>query len=85
MGAFSIQMIDTIMTTKIDELLTKADRLYYSQKSGEYLRYGQIFMNILHELEYKAYHAITGTEYDCFYDDAKVDRTIQRLKDYHGY
>lgn len=37
------------------------------------LRKGQSLMNALGKINLDVYSGITGSEYDCFYDDKKID------------
>ena len=44
-------------------------------------RIGQTIMNVLRELDIKKYDEITGTEYDCFYVNGRVEWTLKKLKE----
>lgn len=65
---------------KLDDLIGKVERQYHSQQPDNYLRYGQILMNALSEFDPDMYKRITGTEYDCFYDNGKVDLLLDKLR-----
>ena len=65
---------------KLDDLIGKVEIQYHSQSSDNYLRYGQILMNILSEFDPEMYKNIIGTEYDCFYDNTKVDLLLDKLR-----
>lgn len=66
---------------KLDDLIGKVETQYHSQQPDNYLRYGQILMNTLSEFDPDMYKRITGTDYDCFYDNAKVDILLDKLSD----
>jgi hypothetical protein len=42
------------------------------KKNNSKLREGQALMLALEQTDYEVYDLIHGTEFDCFYDDAKV-------------
>lgn len=42
------------------------------RKSNPTMREGQAYMNVLFEMYPEIYKRITGTEYDCFYDDSRI-------------
>lgn len=65
---------------KLDDLIGKVERQYHSQQPDNYLRYGQILMNTLSEFDPATYKNIVGTEYDCFYDNAKVEILLDKLR-----
>jgi len=44
-----------------------------------HLRKGQAFMIALSRIRYDLYEKITGTEYDCFYDDNKVMKFLRYI------
>lgn len=54
--------------------------LQEDMRTFHYLRYGQVLMHTLHECNREKYDAITGTEDDCFYDNGKVSRTLDKLE-----
>jgi hypothetical protein len=62
---------------KFEEFVSKVDSMYTCQKE---LRYGQSLMNVLFEMWPDKYREITGTDDDCFYDDATVKLTLDKLK-----
>lgn len=62
---------------KFDEFVSKVDSMYSDHKE---LRHGQSLMNVLFEVWPDKYREITGTEHDCFYDDAVAPLTLNKLK-----
>ena len=55
----------------------------YNEKlptKNEYLRDGQFLMILLAEVWMEEYKAITATEFDCFYVDAKIPKTLEHLE-----
>lgn len=42
------------------------------RKNNPDIRNGQAFMIVLHDMFPDIYNRVTGTEYDCFYNDAKI-------------
>ena len=44
------------------------------------LRYGQSIMNELWAVDPEKYKEITGTDYDCFYDDSIVPLLLEKLE-----
>ncbi len=46
---------------------------------GKHQRIGQAYFNALHEVNSKLATEITGTEFDCFYDDNKLIIFIRDL------
>lgn len=47
--------------------------------SHEQLRYGQSLMIALKNVDAELYVKVTGTEYDCFYDDDRVETFLNYL------
>ena len=45
-----------------------------------YLRYGQVLMHTLYNHDRNKYKEITGTEYDCFFDNKIVSKTLDKLE-----
>lgn len=43
-------------------------------------RYGQTIMNVLRKIWPEKYYEITNVEYDCFYDDGIVSKTLNKLQ-----
>lgn len=62
---------------KFEEFVSKVDSMYSDHKE---LRYGQSLMNVLFEVWPDKYREVTGTDDDCFYDDATVRLTLDRLE-----
>lgn len=52
---------------------------YKYNKQHFNLRRGQNLMNFLHSIWPEMYDIITGSKYDCFYNDNKIDKTIGYL------
>lgn len=47
-------------------------------------RYGQTIMNVLHDTWHEKYNQITNTHYDCFFTNANVKSTLEKLeKEWH--
>lgn len=44
-------------------------------------RIGQTVMNVLRQIRIDKYNEITGTEYDCFYTNSVVPKTLKKLKE----
>ena len=44
------------------------------------LRVGQAIMNKLYECNRSKYESILAGEYDCFYSESIVDKTLEKLK-----
>lgn len=63
-----------------DNFLKLVDSLYLSEKAQNKLRYGQTIMNVLYSIWPEKYKEITNTDYDCFYDNATVKLTLQKLE-----
>lgn len=61
-----------------EEFLDKADKFYYENEFE--LRHGQSIMNVLYLVRPDLYKKITGTDLDCFYDDATVRFTLDHLE-----
>lgn len=62
----------------IEEFLKKVDKKFLENKP--ILRYGQTLMIVLHEYDKSLYKKITGSDLDCFYDDATVKFTIKGIE-----
>jgi hypothetical protein len=60
------------------KFLNLVDDNYY-QGSFE-LRHGQTLMNILNMVWPEKYKEISGSAYDCFYDDGKVSILLDKLE-----
>lgn len=63
---------------KFEDFVSKVDLTYATHK--EHLRYGQTLMNVLWNVWADKYREITGTDHDCFYDDAVVRLTMEKLE-----
>ncbi len=46
-------------------------------------RMGQYFMNALWAYDPNAYHAVTGSDGDCFYDDEKLPAFAVKVSSYY--
>jgi hypothetical protein len=44
------------------------------------LRHGQTLMNVLNMVWPEKYKEISGSDYDCFYDDGKVETLLTKLE-----
>jgi hypothetical protein len=62
---------------KFEEFVSKVDSMYLDHKE---LRYGQAVMNVLKEAWPDKYEQLTGTDDDCFYLDALVKGTLEKLE-----
>lgn len=60
-----------------EEFVSKVDSLHNTHRE---LRYGQSLMIVLGEVWVEKYREITGTDDDCFYDDATVRLTLDKLE-----
>lgn len=67
------------MNIDYDNFMKKVDVFYNEHQTK--LRYGQTIMNILFTVAPNQYHKLVGTEYDCFYNDNNVEKTLQKLKE----
>ena len=50
-------------------------------KNHHSLRVGQTVMNKLYECNRSKYESILAGEYDCFYSESIVDKTLKKLKE----
>jgi hypothetical protein len=75
-----------------EEFLDKVQEDFYSNQharrnqrhpisESNQWRYGQALMNVLWQTNRDKYNEITGTEYDCFYLNSIVPKTVQKLKE----
>lgn len=62
------------------EFLAKVDKEFFSRPYTDEMRYGQILMNELYDVWPDKYHEITGTKYDCFYENCDLGLTLSKLK-----
>jgi len=60
------------------QFLNKVDDTYNAHPFE--LRYGQTVMNVLSEIWPEQYSRITGSDYDCFYDDGTTESTLKELE-----
>ncbi len=60
--------------------LQLVDHKFHSAAYKEQLRYGQYVMNELYNIWPEKYAEITGTSYDCFYDNTLVQSTLFKLE-----
>jgi hypothetical protein len=63
-----------------DEFLQKVDKTFSSYSYKEQLRYGQTVMNVLWEVWPEKHQEIKGSDFDCFYDYATVQLTLDKLE-----
>jgi hypothetical protein len=62
------------------EFLKKVDTTFSSYSYKQQLRYGQTIMNVLWEVWPEKYQEITGGDFDCFYDYATAQSTLDKLE-----
>ena len=62
----------------VDELLVRAG---LEMSKHPEARWGQALANALFHLDSKLYNKIVGTEYDPFYDNNRVDKFLERVKE----
>ena len=60
------------------QFLNKVDDTYNAHPFE--LRYGQTVMNVLSEIWPEQSSRITGSDYDCFYDDGTTESTLKELE-----
>lgn len=48
-------------------------------ESFHFIRKGQARMNALYDIAPEVYKEITGTEFDCFYVDARIEAFLKRV------
>lgn len=54
------------------------DESWFFRKSG--LRRGQTIMNVLYEFWPEKHKEILGGDHDCFYNESRVELTLEKLK-----
>jgi hypothetical protein len=65
------------------DLLVEVDTISkFMRKSHPELREGQSLMNALFEVNPNLYKEITGSEFDCFYDDKKIPAFWNKLAEH---
>lgn len=74
---FSNPIFQEKVNMTFEEFISKVDSL---QNTHRELRYGQSLMVVLGEVWVEKYREITGTDDDCFYNDATVMLTMDKLK-----
>lgn len=62
-----------------NDFLNNVD-MYFTEHSGQGIRYGQSIMNILYNVWPSKYKEIHGSDDDCFYDDNVCRFTLDRLE-----
>ena len=66
---------------KFKDFVTKIDDTFSGYLLSENrLRYGQVVMNVLHDVWPEKYNEISGSDYDCFYDTFLVGYTLNKLE-----
>lgn len=60
------------------------DTVVLIHKNHKELRYGQSLMNHLYLVWPEKYNEISGTDDDCFYNDAKAPQIMQKLREDWG-
>jgi len=72
-----------------DEFLKKVDDTFLSHQAARsrgkikienQWRYGQTIMNVLWEIWPEKYQEIKGSDFDCFYNNATVQSTLDKLE-----
>jgi hypothetical protein len=61
-----------------EQFLNRVDKVYYENEFE--LRYGQVLMNVLHQIWPDQYKKLSGGEYDCYYDDGTARSTLDYLE-----
>jgi len=61
-----------------EHFLNRVDKVYYENEFE--LRYGQVLMNVLHQIWPDQYKKLSGGEYDCYYDDGTARSTLDYLE-----
>lgn len=68
---------EVVPKMKFEEFVSKVDLLHSTHRE---LRRGQSLMVVLGEVWIEKYREITGTDDDCFYNDATVILTMDKLE-----
>ena len=58
-------------------------RQKHLKESCRYLRAGQSYMIALSEINFEMYEKITGTEYDCFFNDNLIPKFLGYLEEHN--
>lgn len=68
--------------SKVDETFVnnQAARSGGTISAANQWRYGQTIMNVLHDVWHKKYLEISDSDLDCFYDNAKVNILLDKLR-----
>lgn len=61
-----------------EQFIQAVDKYYYDNEPHQ--RYGQSIMNMLHKVWPDWYERISGTDFDCYYDDGTVQFTLEYLE-----
>lgn len=63
-----------------EEFVKTVDHQFNTSSYKSQLRYGQTIMNVLHDVWHKKYLEISDSDLDCFYDNATVRFTLEKLE-----
>lgn len=63
-----------------EEFIKNVDYKFHTSSYRGQLRYGQYVMNELYDIWPEKYAEITGSDTDCFYDDAIIRLTLEKLE-----
>lgn len=63
-----------------NQFLQLVDNNFHSASYKGQLRYGQYVMNELYNVWPEKYAQITGSDYDCFYDNSIAKLTLEKLE-----
>ena len=70
--------------TKNSKRFQKLSNLAMCLEQLPHIRKGQALMTALYYLEEDFYQKITGGEYDCFYENSKIDAFWKKFEDHFG-
>ena len=65
----------------MDIMILQRNAWWLREKHPE-MREGQSLMNAIYEYSIDIYNKISGTEYDCFYDDKIVKFFLEKVSEY---
>jgi hypothetical protein len=63
-----------------EEFVKTVDHKFHTSSYKSQLRYGQYIMNELYNVWPEKYAELTGSDHDCFYDNAAVRFTLDKLE-----
>jgi len=73
---FDFEEESKLSNVEYDEFI----KMFSNCLENKHLRIGQCFMVALSKINRNLYDEIIGTEYDCFYDDNKVNKFLKYIK-----